>query len=88
MSALSGHGEIAYGNAIGSVICNAAGNASFDCANDDQRETEPYTGYSDVDNLCNILCNSVRDVIKLLLWQYGLFAFTFQLLTQKDYAAV
>ena len=24
MSALSGHGEIAYGNAIGSVICNAA----------------------------------------------------------------
>lgn len=23
-SALSGHGEIAYGNAIGSVICNAA----------------------------------------------------------------
>ena len=23
MSALSGHGEIAYGNAIGSVICNA-----------------------------------------------------------------
>ena len=24
MSAVSGHGEIAYGNAIGSVICNAA----------------------------------------------------------------
>ena len=24
MSALSGHGEIAYGNAIGSVICNTA----------------------------------------------------------------
>ncbi len=24
MSALSGHGEIAYGNAIGSVICNGA----------------------------------------------------------------
>ena len=24
MSAISGHGEIAYGNAIGSVICNAA----------------------------------------------------------------
>ena len=24
MSALSGHGEIAYGNAIGSVICNAS----------------------------------------------------------------
>ena len=32
MSALSGHGEIAYGNAIGSVICNAALSAAITIA--------------------------------------------------------
>ena len=31
-SALSGHGEIAYGNAIGSVICNAALICALTCA--------------------------------------------------------
>ncbi len=31
-AALSGHGEIAYGNAIGSVICNAALIAAITCA--------------------------------------------------------
>ena len=40
MSAVSGHGEIAYGNAIGSVICNSALIAAITIAEADG-EIEP-----------------------------------------------